>query len=59
MPKRTQAKQATFSKQDILQSNQFTNVQKDFLHAFLDDGKTYTIADAKKILEQKLKGVVK
>lgn len=47
-----------FAKKDILASEDFTNIEKDFLKAFLDDGK-YTLKEAKKVLMNKRKGVVK
>lgn len=49
----------TFGKEDILKSNEFSRVNKDFLTAFLNDGEKYSIEQAKEILAKKLKGVVK
>lgn len=50
---------ATFEKEDILKSSDFSRVNKDFLTAFLNDGEKYSIEQAKEILAKKLKGVVK
>lgn len=50
---------ATFEKEDILKSSEFSRVNKDFLTAFLNDGEKYSIEQAKEILAKKLKGVVK
>lgn len=48
----------SFSKSDILKSDEFTKVEKDFLYAFLSEGKQYTLDKAKEILNRKLKGVI-
>ncbi len=50
---------ATFEKEDILKSSEFSRINKDFLTAFLNDGEKYSIEQAKEILAKKLKGVVK
>lgn len=47
-----------FHKEDIMKSNQFNQLEKDFLHAFLAEG-NYTLSEARKILTNKLKGAVK
>ncbi|MDO4680907.1 MAG: hypothetical protein Q4A55_06645 [Aerococcus sp.] len=52
-------KEITFSKEEVRQSNAFTPVERDFLVAYLADDETYTIDQAKKILEKQLKGAVK
>lgn len=49
----------TYKKVDILQSDTFKRVERDFLSVYLEDGKEYTIEQARKILNDKLKGVVK
>lgn len=56
--KAEEPKQATFSKSDILKSDEFTNINKDFLFAYLDEAKQYTIEQAKEILNKKLRGVI-
>lgn len=48
-----------FTKEQLLQSNVFTNAEKDFLDAFLDESTTYTLDEAKEIYKKKIKGVVK
>jgi len=59
VPKKTKdTKTPLFTKKEILASNQFTKIEKDFLQAFLGEEKT-TVQKAKTILSEKLKGVVK
>ena len=48
-----------YSKSAVLESNQFTRVEKDFLHAYLEDGAAYTLPDVRALLNKKLKGAVK
>lgn len=48
-----------FTKEQLLQSKVFTNAEKDFLDAFLDESTTYTLDEAKEIYKKKIKGVVK
>ncbi|XID92480.1 hypothetical protein ACF3MZ_29130 [Paenibacillaceae bacterium WGS1546] len=43
---------ATFTKAQILASNQFGAVRKDALQALLDDEAKITVAEAKQILKQ-------
>lgn len=43
---------AGFTKEQFLQSRQWEGTDKDILSVVLEDGKTYTVADAKKLLEQ-------
>ena len=45
----------TFNKQQLAQSNQFTNREKDVLIAILEEGKTYTVQQAKEQLTTFLK----
>lgn len=40
-----------FTKQQFLDSEQFTSSQKDMLSALLDDGKTYSNEQAVKIMK--------
>lgn len=47
-----------YSKQDILTSNQFDDIEKDFLYACLPEG-LYTVEEARKKLEKYLKEVIK
>ncbi|MEJ9221465.1 hypothetical protein P4H46_25125 [Paenibacillus glucanolyticus] len=44
-----------FNKQQLAQSNQFINREKDVLSAILEEGKTYTIQQAKDQLTTFLK----
>lgn len=47
-----------FSKEQILASKQFVGVDKDILSIVLEDGKEYTVEDARKAVETfKNKGV--
>lgn len=50
---------SVYTKQQLTQSKRFTDAQKDVLRAVLDEGKQYTLEDAKKALEQFLKRRVK
>ncbi|MFB4325436.1 hypothetical protein RB298_24240 [Priestia sp. BR_2] len=45
----------TFNKQQLAQSNQFTNREKDVLNAILEESKTYTVRQAKEQLTTFLK----
>ncbi|WP_071131365.1 hypothetical protein [Enterococcus timonensis] len=47
-----------YPKKDILASEQFTKIERDFLSAFLPDGEN-TIEEAKQTLEKIRKGAVK
>ena len=47
-----------YSKQDILRSNKFDDIEKDFLYACLPEG-LYTVEEARKKLDKFLKGVIK
>ncbi|WP_186326539.1 hypothetical protein [Paenibacillus sp. Y412MC10] len=44
-----------FNKHQLAQSNQFTNREKDVLSAILEEGKTYTVQQAKEQLTTFLK----
>lgn len=44
-----------FNKQQLAQSNRFSNREKDVLSAILEEGKTYTIQQAKDQLTTFLK----
>ncbi|SMF72400.1 hypothetical protein SAMN05661091_0865 [Paenibacillus uliginis N3/975] len=46
---------AAFSKHQLAQSNQFSNREKDVLSAILEEGKTYTVLQAKEQLKTYLK----
>lgn len=50
---------SVYTKQQFIQSKRFSDAQKDVLSAVLDDGKQYTLDDAKKALEQFLRRRVK
>lgn len=45
----------TFNKHQLAQSNQFSNREKDVLNAILEEGKTYTVQQAKEQLTTFLK----
>ncbi|WP_022795772.1 hypothetical protein [Bavariicoccus seileri] len=47
-----------FGIDDLCKSDEFTRNEKDFLKAIVVD-KQYTVAEAKKLLSQTLKGAVK
>lgn len=47
-----------YSKQDILRSSKFDDIEKDFLYACLPEG-LYTVEEARKKLDKFLKGVIK
>lgn len=47
-----------YPKKDILESAEFSKIERDFLTAYLPDG-DHTVADAKKVLEKIRKGAVK
>jgi hypothetical protein len=49
----------TFTKEQFLKSRQRPGHERDILAAVLEDGKTYTFADADKALQAYLKGRVK
>ena len=53
------SKEPKYSKSAVLESNQFNRVEKDFLHAYLEDGAAYTLPDVRALLNKKLKGAVK
>lgn len=44
-----------FNKHQLAQSNQFSNREKDVLSAILEEGKTYTVQQAKEQLTTFLK----
>ena len=46
-----------YSKSDILKSDNFSKIERDFLSAYLPDG-DHTIVEAKSILEKIRKGAV-
>lgn len=56
--KQVEPKETRFAKVDVIQSRDFTAVERDFLHVVLPDGE-YTVDEARKLLEKKAKGVVK
>lgn len=50
----------TYSKSEILQATDaFTRIERDFLSVYLSDEASYTLADARKVLNQKLKEAIK
>ncbi|MGM1048654.1 MAG: hypothetical protein ACQEXX_21280 [Bacillota bacterium] len=46
---------AAFNKHQLAQSNQFSNREKDVLSAILEEGKAYTVQQAKEQLKSFLK----
>lgn len=48
-------KEAEFSKEQILTSNQFTSIEKHFLDALLEEEQSYSLADVKSILKKEKK----
>lgn len=57
--KETSQKEHAFNKAQLLASKQFVPWEKDFLRAVLEDGKTYTVDQARKTLEKTLSKEVK
>jgi hypothetical protein len=54
-----QSKVPTFTKEQFLASRQRPGHERDILAAVLEDGKTYTLAEAEKALQAYLKRSVK
>ena len=46
---------AKHSKANLLQSKRFTPLQRDYLRALLQDGETYSVAEAAQLLDKYLK----
>lgn len=61
MAKEKQATDAVggFTKDQFLQSQQWEGTEKDILSAVLNDGKLYSLAEAKRLVEEFKKGEVK
>ena len=59
--KKSEAKsEPTYSKSEILQATDaFTRIERDFLSVYLSDETSYTLTDARKVLNQKLKEAIK
>ena len=59
--KKSEAKsEPTYSKSEILQANDaFTRIERDFLSVYLSDETSYTLTEARKVLNQKLKEAIK
>lgn len=59
--KKSEAKsEPTYSKSEILQaSDAFTRIERDFLSVYLLDETSYTLTEARKVLNQKLKEAIK
>jgi len=49
----------TFTKEQFIASKQFTPLEKDFLRSVLDEGKTYTIDQARDVLKKTMSKEVK
>lgn len=47
---KTLAVEVAFTKEQFLGSQQFTNIEKDFLAALLQENRGYTISEARKLL---------
>lgn len=52
-------KAPTYTKEQFLNSKQFSAVQKDIFHALLKDGESYTMDQVKKLVQEFLKKEVK
>ncbi|GIO42475.1 hypothetical protein [Paenibacillus apis] len=50
---------AGFTKDQFLQSRQWQGIDKDILSVVLEPSKTYTIAEAKRLIDQFKQGQVK
>lgn len=48
-----------FTKKQFMKAANFTRIERDVLNALLEDGKTYTIEQAKRIIDDFKKGKVK
>ena len=59
--KKSEAKsEPTYSKSEILQATDaFTRIERDFLSVYLSDETGYTLTEARKVLNQKLKEAIK
>lgn len=57
--KEKQELSAGFTKDQFLQSRQWQGIDKDILSVVLEPGKVYTIAEAKRLVEDFKKGQVK
>ncbi|MBG9944691.1 hypothetical protein ABE237_00825 [Brevibacillus formosus] len=57
--KETTQKEPAFTKEQLLASKQFAPPERDFLRAVLEEGKTYTIDQARKVLGKTLSKEVK
>lgn len=59
--KKSEAKsEPTYSKSEILQaSDAFTRIERDFLSVYLLDGQSYTLTEARAVLNKKLKEAIK
>ncbi|MNJ57384.1 hypothetical protein D3C77_529710 [compost metagenome] len=53
------ANAARFTKEQFVQSGQWQGVDRDILSVVLEDHKTYTLAQAKQLVEQFMIGEVK
>lgn len=57
--KETSQKEPVFTKEQVLVSKKFTPSEKDFLRAILEESKTYTVDQARNVLEKTLSKEVK
>lgn len=59
--KKSEAKsEPTYSKSEILQATDaFTRIERDFLSVYLSDETSYTLTDAREVLNKKLKEAIK
>ena len=55
----TKTKSGYFTKKQFLKSRQRPGIEKDILAAVMEDGKTYTLAEAEKLISEFKKGKVK
>jgi len=55
----TKTKHASFTKEQFLSSQKRSGVEKDILAAVMEDDKTYTLAEAEKLISDFKKRAVK
>jgi len=55
----TKTKSGSFTKAQFLMSQKRSGVEKDILAAVMEEGKTYTLAEAEKLISEFKKGKVK
>lgn len=48
-----------FYKQDLIQSKQFSTIEKDFLNAILVENQKYSVDETRELLSKKMKEVIR